>query len=78
MDCSPLGSSVQRESLCLGSQGKNTGVGCHLLLEGVFWTQGLNLHLLPLQAGSLSLSHQESPFMSLAHFIIRFLFIIEF
>ena len=26
--------------------GKNTGVGCHLLLQGVFPTQGSNLHLL--------------------------------
>ena len=26
--------------------GKNTGVGCHFLLQGIFLTQGLNLHLL--------------------------------
>ena len=34
--------------LCpLDSPGKNTGVGCHaLLLQGIFPTQGLNLHLL--------------------------------
>ena len=25
--------------------GKNTGVGCHFLLQGIFPTQGLNLHL---------------------------------
>ena len=25
--------------------GKNTGVGCHFLLQGIFLTQGLNLHL---------------------------------
>ena len=25
--------------------GKNTGVGCHALLQGIFLTQGLNLHL---------------------------------
>ena len=33
------------------SPGKNTGVGCHALLQGIFPTQGLNLrrllHLLP-------------------------------
>ena len=29
-------------------QGKNTGVGCHFLLQGVFLTQGLNLGLLGL------------------------------
>ena len=28
------------------SSGKNTGVGCHALLQGIFLTQGLNLHLL--------------------------------
>ena len=36
--------------------GKNTGVGCHFLLQGVFLTQGSNLHLLCLlhwQVGSL-------------------------
>ena len=27
---------------------KNTGVGCHFLLQGIFLTQGSNLHLLPL------------------------------
>ena len=36
--------------------GKNPGVGCHFLLQGIFLTQGLNAHLLPLfhwQADSL-------------------------
>ena len=28
------------------SQGKNTGVCCHILLQGIFPTQGLNLVLL--------------------------------
>ena len=40
--------------------GKNTGVGCHFLLHGMFPTQGSNLRLLWLlhwQAGYLSLSH---------------------
>ena len=40
--------------------GKNTGVGCHFLLQGIFLTQGLNLHLLCLldwQAESLLLCH---------------------
>ena len=35
---------------------KNTGVGCHALLKGIFLTQGLNQHLLCLlhwQVGSL-------------------------
>ena len=29
--------------------GKNTGVGCHFLLQGIFLTQGWNLHILHLQ-----------------------------
>ena len=29
-----------------GSPGKNTGVGCHFLLQGIFLAQGWNLHLL--------------------------------
>ena len=33
--------------LCLWDfPGKNTGVGCHFLLQGIFLTQGWNLHLL--------------------------------
>ena len=41
------------------SPGKNTGVGCHGLLQGIFPTQGSNVHLLHLlhwQAGLLPLS----------------------
>ena len=41
--------------------GKNTGVGCHFLLLGIFPTQGLNPHLLHWQAYSLSLSHMKTP-----------------
>ena len=41
VDYSPPGSSVHGDS-----PGKNTGVGCHFLLQGIFPTQGSNLHLL--------------------------------
>ena len=37
MDCGPPGSSVHG-----ASPGKNTGVGCHGLLQGMFPTQGSN------------------------------------
>ena len=37
MDCSSPGSSVHGDS-----PGKNTGVGCHALLQGIFPTQGSN------------------------------------
>ena len=36
--------------------GKNTGVGCHFLLQGILPTQELNLRLLHWQAGSLLFS----------------------
>ena len=39
MDCSLLGSSPWNYP------GKNIGVGCHFLLQGIFLTQGSNLHL---------------------------------
>ena len=44
--------------------GKNTGVGCHFLLQGTFLTQGLNrplLHLLPWKTDSLLLCYLRSP-----------------
>ena len=44
-----------------GSPGKNTGVGCHSLLQGVFLTQGLNLGLLHYRQILYHLSHQGRP-----------------
>ena len=44
--------------------GKNTGVGCHFILQGIFLTQGPNPCLLHWQADSLPLSHQRSPLSS--------------
>ena len=44
------------------SPGKNTRVGCHALLQGIFLTQGSNQHLLCLlhwQAGYLPLVPPE-------------------
>ena len=40
MDCSLPGSSVHGDF-----PGKNTRVGCHCFLQGIFLTQGLNLGL---------------------------------
>ena len=40
--------------------GKNTGVGCHSLLQGIFLTQGWNLGLLHYRWILYLLSHQES------------------
>ena len=53
--------------------GKNTEVGCHALLQGIFQTHGSNLHLLHLlhwQAGSLPLTPSGKP---LVHYIIGYL-----
>ena len=55
--------------LSMDSPGKNTGVGCHFLLQGIFPTQGLNLRLLWLlrwQADSLPPSHLRSPHLPLS------------
>ena len=46
--------------------GKNTGVGCHALLQGIFLTQGSNPHLFCLphwQADSLPLAPPGEPYL---------------
>ena len=43
------------------SSGKNPGVGSPSLLQGIFLTQGLNLHLLHWQGNSLPMSHLGRP-----------------
>ena len=53
MDCSPPGSFVHGDSL-----GKNTGVGCHALLQGIFPTQGSNHGLLHCRWILYGLSYQ--------------------
>jgi len=55
----PLWNVAQQAPLSMRSPGKNTGVGCHSLLQGIFPTQESNLHLLSLlcwQVGSLPLA----------------------
>ena len=58
LDCSPPGCSVHGDS-----PGKNTEVGCHFFLQGIFPTQGSNPHFLCLlhrQADSLSLLQTDN------------------
>ena len=55
MDCSLPGSSVHGDSL-----GKNTGVGCHALLQGIFPAQRLNPGLPHCRQIVYHLSHQVS------------------
>ena len=57
VDCSPPGSSY------IEFPSKNTRLGCHFFLQGIFPTQGSNPHLLSLllwQAHSLPLQHVGS------------------
>ena len=56
MDCSLPGPSVHGDSL-----GKTVGAGCHVLLQGIFPTQGLNPRLLHWQVDSLSLAPPGKP-----------------
>ena len=56
MDCSPPGSPVH-----VASPGKNTGVGCHVILQGIFPTQGLNPGLPHCRWILYQLSHEGSP-----------------
>ena len=53
MDCSPPGSSVHGDS-----PGKNTGVGCHALLQGIFLTQESSCDLLHCRWILYQLSYQ--------------------
>ena len=65
-DHTPPGPSIHRPS-----PGKNTGVGCHALLQGIFLIQGSNPHLLclllwqvlapPFNSHCISLFHHQSP-----------------
>ena len=52
---------AHKAPLSWNSPGKNTGVGCHFLLQGIFLSQGSNPHLLQWQADSLPLSHLGGP-----------------
>ena len=56
MVCSPPGSSVHGDS-----PGKNTGVGCHALLQGIFPTQDLNPGIPHCGQILYHLSYQGSP-----------------
>ena len=58
--CNPVDSSPQPRLLCLWDfPGKNTGVGCHFLL------QGIEPKSPALQVDSLALSHLGSPMMTI-------------
>ena len=56
INCSPTGYSVHGDS-----PGKNTSVGCHTLLQGIFPTQGSNPGLPHCRQILYHLSYQGSP-----------------
>ena len=49
---------AHQDPLSMDSPGKNAGVGCHFLLQGVFLTQGLNPGLPHCRQALYQLSHQ--------------------
>ena len=51
---------IARQAPLWDSPGKNTGVGCHFLLQGIFPTQELNPGLLLWRVDSLALNHYSS------------------
>ena len=56
--CDPMDCITHQAPPSMSSPGKNTGVGCHALLQEIFWTQGSNpriLHLLHTSASWVGL-----------------------
>ena len=69
--CDPLGPLQPTRPLCPWNfPGKNTGVGCHVLLQGIFPTQGSNLGLLHWQVDSLTLraTGEAHPYCTILQF----------
>ena len=57
----PMDSSLPGASVHGDSQGKNTEMGCHALLQRIFLTQGLNPGLPHCRQFLCYLSHQGNP-----------------
>ena len=67
--CDPMDIRLLREWDFLG---KNTAVGCHFLLQGIFLTQELNPGLLHCKWMLYHLSHQGSPTEFRGYFLLHF------
>jgi len=63
VDCQALLAISRQESG--DSPGKNTAVGCHSCLQGIFPIQESNSGLLHCKQILYNLSHQRSPFMNI-------------
>ena len=59
--CNPINCSPPNSSVHGDAPGKNTGVDCHVLLQGLFLTQGSNPGLPQCRQILHCLSHQGSP-----------------
>ena len=59
--CDPMDYSLPGSSIHGIFPGKNTGEGCHFLLQGIFLTQGSNLGILHCRQILYCLSHWGSP-----------------
>jgi len=59
--CDPMDCSLPSSSVFGDSPGKNTGLGCHALLQGLLLTQVSNPGLLHCRRILYQLSQQESP-----------------
>ena len=59
--CNPKDCSLPSSSVHGDSPGKNTGVDCHALLQGIFPTQGSNAGLLHCRQILYHLSHRRNP-----------------
>ena len=60
--CDPMDYIAHKAPLSMGFSGKNTGEGCHFLLQGIFPIHGSSLHLfLHWQVGSLPLAPPGKP-----------------
>ena len=64
--------------LAMGFPIKNTRVGCHFLLQGIFPTQGSNPHLLHWQVDSLWLNYQGSPNQSYLYIYPVFFCVLDY
>jgi len=54
--------------------GKNTGVGCHFLLQGIFLPQGLNLGLPHFRQTLYHLSHQGMSLLFIVLYNLQIIF----
>ena len=65
--CKPMDCSLPHSSVHGDSPGKNTGVDCHTLFQGIFPTQELNWSFLHCRQILYQLSYQGSPIQWLSY-----------